>query len=221
MHTLAPSHPCFWPPPLTQALRHWLTELRIDVFLPDLELHEELERLNERLPALRPAAHALTGLTLPRAGFRVLAREADGEHFLYVIDTFVNRIVAYITFSRLVEINRQADRYLRAPHAKVAIAYRRQGIAGAIYRWWLDSGQSVITGARQSPAARALWLSLARRYPMTYVRIDNKRLHNLGDQISDNDMDALNVRAVLLGRGCTPGRWMAPAMAPEESSIGR
>lgn len=200
-HPSAPALPPWSAPRLLELLRRLVTELRIDVHLPEVELELELQRLHGRLPDLNPAARPLTELHLPRAGLRVTLREADGEQFVYVTDTVRDRLAAYITFNRLVEIHRRADRHLRAPHTKVSVSYRRQRIASTVYRWWLDGGRSAITGARQSPAARALWLSLARDYPLSYVRIENKRLYPLGDRISEAEMDSLQVRAVLLGRG--------------------
>jgi len=200
---LAPALPPWGTPRLLDLLRRLVTELRVDVHLPEVELELELQRLNARLPGLNPSPRPLTQLHLPRAGLRVTLREADGEQFVYVSDTVRQQLAAYITFNRLVEIHRHADRHLRAPHTKVSVPYRRQRIASTVYRWWLDGGRSAITGARQSPAARALWLSLALDYPLSYVRIENKRLYPLGHRITEAEMDRLNVRAVLLGRGCS------------------
>lgn len=200
-------------PPLNWGTR-WrelITELRVDVLLPELELQQELQRLNGRWSRLQPPPEPLASLHLPGRGLEVQARTADGEHFLYVIDRLTRQVVAYVTFSRLVEIHRRADPHLRAPHTKVMPAWRRQGIASAVYRWWLDSGRSAITGARQSPAARALWLSLARHYPLVYVRIDQKCLYPIEAPADAAALSALNVRAVLLGRGCELADFAEPA----------
>lgn len=59
-----------------------------------------------------------------------------------------------------------------------------------------------MTGARQSPAARGLWLSMSRHYKLTYVLLENKQVHHLGDDLSAEILGRLNARAVLLGKGC-------------------
>lgn len=180
-----------------------LTELRIDVFLPDDRVAADLAAINGRADTLLGQCDVLDGLRLPPSGLEVRTRCADGEHFLYVVDTACQQVVAYITLNRLVEINRRADRVLRAPHTKVATAYQRRGIASSAYRWWLDSGRSLVTGARQSPAARALWMAMARSYRLVYVVIEDKRIACLEQAPPDAVLQQLNCRAVLLGRGAS------------------
>jgi len=201
-----------WPP-----WARWLTELRVDVHLPEDRVQAELDALNQRRDRLLGAAEALPPLAGMSAHLRVWVRQADGEFFVYVMDPYAGQMVAYVTLNRLVELNRQADRLFRAPHTKVAVPWRRRGIASAIYRWWLDSGQSLMTGARQSPAARGLWLSMARHYRMRYVSIDKRQVLDLGDHAPEGTLERLGTRAVLLGRGreLADGvggpRWVSPA----------
>ena len=153
----------------------------------------ELQRSLSVLGGLRVPLH-LRGLV-----FRL--READGEYFVYAIDPLRNRIAAYTVFNRLVEVDRRTDRHLRAPHTKVAHGYRRMGIATPIYRWWLDSGRCLMTGARQSAGAHGLWMALARDYELAAVRIDaNKRVQQLPMPPPPGFFDALDTRLVLVGR---------------------
>lgn len=211
---LLPSFPRFapawaWPARLAALL----TELRIDVFLPEDRVAADLDAINRRADTLLDRSDELPELCMPQHGLVVKTRCADGEHFLYVLDTVRCRVVAYVTLSRLIELNRQADRFLRSPHTKVAPDYRRRGIATAIYRWWLDSGLSLVTGARQSPSARALWVSMARSYRLVYVQIDHKRVFDLGEQPPESVLQQLNCRAVLLGRGASLDSIVAPQPA--------
>jgi GNAT superfamily N-acetyltransferase len=213
----APLSPAWgWPGRLAALL----TELRIDVFLPEDRVAADLEAINQRADTLLDRSDELPELCMPQHGLVVKTRCADGEHFLYVLDTVRRRVVAYVTLSRLIEVNRQADRFLRSPHTKVAPAYRRRGIATAVYRWWLDSGRSLVTGARQSPAARALWVSMARSYRLVYIQIDHKRVLDLGEQPPESVLQQLNCRAVLLGRGASLDSFVTPLSAHRPVATG-
>ena len=68
--------------------------------------------------------------------------------------------------------------------------------------------------ARQSPAARGLWLAMSRHYPLIYVWLENKRLHPLVDAPPAAVLDRLNVRAVLLGQGATLAQRVVKPAAP-------
>lgn len=197
MSTMAFS-PSLWAP-----WARWLTELRIDVHLPEDRIAAELDALNTRGERLLSSCKDLS--TFSNLPSRLVAkiRQADGEHFIYVVEVLTQRIVAYVTLNRLVEVNRKAEVYFRSPHTKVSAQYRRRGIATAVYRWWLDDGRCLMTGARQSPAARGLWLSMSKYYKLTYVLLENKHIHHLGDELSADVLGRLNSRAVLLGRGCS------------------
>src|SRR5690606_31500950 len=126
-------------------------------------------------------------------------READGEHYVYVEDPARRCLAGYTVFNRLVELDRRADRHLRAPHSKYAPGYQRRGIATALYRWWLASGRCLISGARQSPAANALWHSLAAHHGLVYVELREKVLRHLGLHIDERLRLELHTRMLLLG----------------------
>lgn len=185
--------------------------MRIDVQLPEAELERELAALYQRLRQVLDQSPVVHGLGWP--GLQVRQRMADGEHFFYVIDTARDRLVAYVCFNRLVEIERRADRHLRAPHSKVSAAYRRRGIVLALYRRWLAQGRSMISGARQSPAAYALWRRLALEHPLLHVRIEARRLQPLAPPLPPDLLEGLDTRLVLLGRGAAPEVFLGPPAA--------
>ncbi|MGV3743438.1 MAG: N-acetyltransferase [Burkholderiaceae bacterium] len=177
-----------------------LLELRIDVILPPAELEAELNTLYERM--LRPGdiLHGLATIDIEMPGFLFRYREADGEHYVYVEDTVRGRLAGYTVFNRLIEVNRHIDPYLRAPHSKYGRAYQRRGIAGAIYRWWLNAGRCMISGARQSVGSNALWRSLNKEYELIFVAVREKKLHYLGHRIDEQSVDDLGTRMILLGK---------------------
>ena len=163
--------------------RALLSELRIDVAQQPSDTEKHLAALYRRLNRPGDALHDLPVLCIQIPGLVLRYREADGEHYVYVEDKARGRLAGYVVFNRLVEVDRRADPHLRAPHAKFAPAYQRRGIATAIYRWWLDSGNTLITGARQSFGANALWQALGKRYALFYVALRDKQLRWLGDQV--------------------------------------
>lgn len=182
------------------------TELRIDVSLPRANIEKELEALYARLYLAGDSLHDLPQLALDYRGFVFRYREADGEHYIYVEDRQRARLAGYVIFNRLVELNRRADPHLRAPHAKFGQDYQRLGIATAIYCWWLDAGNCLISSARQSVGANALWHKLGKRYPLTYVDLRNKRLCYLSREVNETRRQDLHTRMLMLGRGCSLDR---------------
>jgi len=220
MHTLGIPFP--FPPWLLRAM-----ELRIDVGHRSSDIERELDALYARLTRPGDALHGLPALCIRLPGLVLRYREADGEHYVYAEDTAKRRLAGYVVFNRLVEVNRRTDPYLRAPHAKFSAAYQRLGIATAVYRWWLDAGNCLISGARQSPGANALWSSLARRYESFYVDLRNKQLRHLGPQPDARTQQDLHTRIVLLGRGwrrerlaeCTGMRMEPCVPAPASGAV--
>ena len=177
------------------------------------DIQREFDALHDRIRTNHRTRDAMQPLTLHLRGLVFRLREADGEYFVYAIDPLRNRIAAYTVFNRLVEVDRRTDRHLRAPHTKVAHGYRRMGIATAIYRWWLDSGRCLMTGARQSAGAHGLWMALARDYELAAVRIDaNKRVQQLPMPQPPGFFDALDTRLVLVGRDCRLADFTQPVV---------
>jgi hypothetical protein len=110
-------------------------------------------------------------------------------------------------FNRLVEVSRRADRHLRSPHSRYDTPYQRRGLATAIYNCGLEAGLCLMTGARQSPAAHALWHRLAQRYEWGYVSVRNKTLTCLGKSVTADVRSDLYTRMVLLGASWSMGRF--------------
>jgi len=189
-------------------------ELRIDVVHRPDDLGRELDELYRRMQ--RPG-HRLHGLaTVPVApgeypGLVFRHREADGEHYVYVEDIQLRRLAGYTVFNRLVELDRRADRHLRAPHSKYGPAYQRRGLASAVYRWWLEGGNCLISGARQSAGAHALWHSLARRRELLYVALRDKKLRQQAPAAAQSLGDDFHSRMVLLGDGWSTERLVSSA----------
>ena len=195
------------PPLLLPGLPAWLTgwmELRIDVDLqPAKPLAEELEGFYERLHSPGDRLWGLPLVNLPQPGFAMRYREADGEWYVYVEDLQRRRLAGYTVFNRLVELDRRADRHLRAPHSRYDTPYQRRGLASAVYRWALQEGWCLVSGARQSPGAHALWRRLAQQHAWGYVDLRDKAVTYLGQDVEPPVLDDLLVRMVLLGEGWT------------------
>lgn len=186
--------------------RKLLAELRIDVEHQPSDIEKQLAALYRRLQTPGDALHDLPVLSIRVPGLVLRYREADGEHYVYIEDPVRLCLAGYVVFNRLIEVDRRADALLRAPHAKFAAAYQRRGIATTIYRWWLDHGNTLITGARQSAGAHALWLSLGEQYELLYVQLRARQLRHLGRQVDRHVQQDLYTRIMMLGRGWTLDR---------------
>lgn len=188
----------YFPFPILQWLPGVL-ELRIDVQLPPSEVEKELDALHRRLNRPGDALYDLPTLQIDFPGLRFRYRVADGEHYIYVEDVKRGCLAGYTIFNRLIELNRRQDKHLRATHSKYATPYQRRGIATAIYRWWLDAGNCLISGARQSSGAHALWRSLGKKYELIYVDLREKKLRCLGPRVSSRVREDLYTRMILIG----------------------
>ncbi|WP_439672141.1 N-acetyltransferase [Cupriavidus necator] len=184
-------------------------ELRIDVELAPGDIERELGALHDRIGQPGDCLHAMPALPAGAPGLRLRYREADGEYYVYVEDVMQRRLAGYTVFNRLIEVGRRADPWVRAPHTKFAPAYQRRGLARALYRWALDGGLCLLSGARQSAGANALWQVLAADYPMGYVDLRHKTLTWLGQAVDAPVREGLHTRMLLLGRGWTLDAFMA------------
>jgi len=200
-------------------VRHAPSELRVDVEQRPEQLQAELEELFERMNSPGDALHGLPTLELRHSGFAFRYRQADGEHYVYVQDLARGRLAGYTVFNRLIELNRRTERHLRAPHSKYARIYQRRGIASTIYSWWLDAGNCLISGARQSDGAHALWRSLGVRYRLICVEVRDKSLRYLGDDIAAYIKQDLQTRLILVGAGYTAAQ-MESRMGLHVTNIG-
>jgi len=182
-------------------------ELRIDVNPPDEDIEAELSSLYRRLHTPGDAMNACARLAALQPGLIFHHREADGEHYVYVEDPSRGCLAGYTVFNRLIEVDRRTDRHVRSPHSKYAPAYQGRGIASTVYAWALGRGLCLVSGARQSEGAHALWRALARRHPLRWVSLQAKRMHDLGSEAPAARAAALDTRMLLLGEG-----WSLPQL---------
>jgi hypothetical protein len=176
--------------------------VRIDVNLAHRDVEAELADLHARM---RCPGDVLHGLPAIPAGLRDLVlrfRETDGEFYVYVEDTTRNVLAGCTVFNHVQEVDRPTARYVRSPHSRYAAAYRRSGVATAVYRWALDAGLCLVSGARQSPGAHRLWQALARSHRLELVRVKACRLEVVGPA-TPSAFDDLDTRMLLLGAGWT------------------
>lgn len=225
---LLPARPHPWPCFLPGLRLPWQrpAELRIDVDLPEAAVDADLRRLQRRLRTPGDALHRCHTLPSSLPGMVLRHREADGEHYVYVVDTVQGCLAGYTVFNRLIELDRRADRVLRGPHSRYAPAYQRRGLARAVYEWALGTGLCFISGPRQSPGAHALWQALSRQHPLGFVSLREKTLHWLGTDVDAATLEDFHTRMVLLGQGWNWPRFLAGSgcagarPAPHEASQG-
>ncbi len=136
--------------------------MRIDVQHSQHDIDDELDMLHARLHQPGHRLHGLPAVALGDSGLIVRHREADGEYFLYIEDPSARQLAGYTIFNRLPELPRRADRYLRAPHTRLRGSAQRKGLATTLYRWALDAGLCLISGARQSVGAASSTSKAAR-----------------------------------------------------------
>ncbi|MNT40416.1 hypothetical protein D3C72_1767280 [compost metagenome] len=154
----------------------FVTELRIDVNHAPEEVERELDAIHQRMQRPSDRLHGLPQVQTDIPGIVLRYREADGEYYVYVVDVRRDRVAGYTVFNRLIEVGKRADPFVRAPHSKYAAPYQGMGLATAVYRWGLEAGLCIISGARQSPGAHRLWMGLARDYELGYVDLRRKQL---------------------------------------------
>lgn len=90
----------------------------------------------------------------------------EGDFTTWVM--FQGKPVAAVTFENL------HDREMYVPHAMVAKAFRGQGLAKLVYRWFLKSGKTLVT-ERHSEDAKKMWDSLAREFESGYWLADKNK----------------------------------------------
>ncbi len=176
-------------------------ELRVDVQLGAAEVEDELSSLYARLKDTGILTNESRIIKKRPPDLVFYHREADGEHYIYVEDTARGSLAGYTVFNRLIEVNRRVDRFVRAPHSKYALAYQRRGLATTVYECALGQGFCLISGARQSQAANALWRALAIRHQLEYIEFRDKRIHLLESPVDQARLDSLQTRMLLLGAG--------------------
>lgn len=182
-------------------------ELRVDVQLAPGEVDHELKLLHARLEDSGLLQQGTEIINIHSPGLIFRHREADGEHYIYVEDADRGCLAGCTVFNRLIEVNRRLDRFVRAPHSKYASEYQQRGIATAVYEWALGQGFCLISGARQSEGASALWRSLGTRHRLEFIAVRDKHIQFLGPQVDQATEDQLQTRMLLLGWGWDLEAW--------------
>ncbi len=175
-------------------------ELRVDVSRPAQHVRDELLDLARRLARAAQHATAPPGMRLPD-GFRARERQADGESYVYVEHLGSQRLVGYVAFQRLPEAGRRAATCVRLPHALFHPDFQRRGLGTAVYGGMLARGVSLVSGARQSPGAHALWQALGRRHALAHIQVGRRQLAYLGEHVPEHVRDDLQTRLLLLPIG--------------------
>ncbi|MBO9651931.1 MAG: N-acetyltransferase [Variovorax sp.] len=187
---------------------HKPVELRLDVDSSE-DRSGSLASIYDRIHTAGSPLHGLPAFGLRDPHLKVHVREADGEIYAYVEDMQRRCLAGSTVFNRLVEVDRRADRHLRSPHSRYLAQYQRLGIATAVYDWALASGICLITGARQSAGAHALWRGLARRYESGFAELRHKKLTYLGRDLAPGELDRLETRMFLLPKGWSLSQFRA------------
>ena len=188
-----------------------IMELRIDVPQVAPWLSGGFDAIYDRLHTPGDCLYGLPRIRMEDPKFQIRWRDADGEFYLYVEDLSRKCLAGYTVFKRMVELDHRADRHVRAPHSKYQSKYQRRGLASAVYKWALNRGFCLMTGARQSPGAHALWHALARHHELGYVDLRDKTITDLGREVSAATLDGLHTRMLLLGNGWTTERFCEAA----------
>jgi hypothetical protein len=179
--------------------------MRIDVDLDHRDVEAELAALYGR-PRLRSDTLVTLPIFVPRAPELVFKyREVDGEFYVYAEDSERGVLAGCTVFNRVPELNARVGRFVRSPHSRYALAYRRMGVATAIYQWALGAGMSLVSGPRQSVGAYRLWEALGRTYVSVYVRVENRRLQVAGPPREQSAIDDLGARMLLVASGVDAG----------------
>lgn len=193
--------------------------MRVDVDLDHRDIEAELAALRERLQQRGDVLQTLPifAARAPELVFKY--REVDGEFHVYAEDPVRDVLAGCTVFNRVRELDARVGCFVRSPHSRYASAYRRKGIATAVYQWALGAGMGLVSGPRQSVGAYGLWGKLARSHAVTFVRVEAGRLRVMDQGTAPVVVEELETRMLLLGPGHAIGLVGARAPSPL-SSIG-
>ena len=88
---------------------------------------------------------------------------------------------------------------VRTPHSGLNSKFHGRGIAKAVYKWFLDAGNILVTGDIQTPDSNALWRSLSKDYEVVFINDRGEFI----DDITPKLAQAKTTRMALLGKGQT------------------
>ncbi len=160
--------------------------MRFDVRVSNKEIELELANLQARMASGRHALVNLPRMDMPFPDIEFRVRKIAREQRVYALDTGTGLLVGYSVFDILPEGSRRLHGTVRSVHSRYAAAYQGRGIATALYTKVLSDGFVLVSGARQSRAAYALWKSLGRRMRFNVVKVTPEAIEPL--RISERDV---------------------------------
>ncbi|MDX5445547.1 MAG: hypothetical protein LPJ87_05775 [Zoogloeaceae bacterium] len=174
--------------------------MRLDVRVRNEDIDRELADMQARMER---GPHALSklpkaDLRFPGVEFRV--RHIAHEQRVFAIDSATGQLIGYSVFDVLPEGARRFRGSVRSVHSRYAAPYQGRGIASAVYSRVLSQGFVLVSGARQSRAAYALWKSLGRRTRLEIVRVSADAIEPLPISENDERFSDLDVRLRLGGQ---------------------
>mgnify|MGYP001246863093 CR=1 FL=1 len=134
----------------------------------------------------------------------VVTRSAAGKVFIVfplITEGGKEEIAGFVEFvwpDRLGQ-RRSWSASVRTPHSGLLERYQGRGIVKAIYRWFLDAGNILVTGDLQTPDSNALWRSLSRDYEVVFFNSRGEFI----DNPTQKQATSKDVRMALLGKGQT------------------
>lgn len=174
--------------------------MRFDVRVHNEDIERELADMQARMERGRHALSSLPRFDLHFHGMEFRVRRIAHEQRVFAIDSGNGRLVGYSVFDILPEGARRYRGSVRSVHSRYAAPYQGRGIASAVYARVLSQGFVLVSGARQSRAAYALWKSLGRRMRFEIVRVSADAIEPLAISENDARFSDLDVRLRLGGR---------------------
>lgn len=168
--------------------------MRFDVRVSNAEIERDLADMQARMARGPHALSSLPRLDLRFPGVEFRVRTIGHEQRVYSVDARDGRLVGYSVFDILPEGSRRLHGSVRSVHSRYAQGYQGRGIATAIYSHVLAQGFVLVSGARQSRAAYALWKSLGRRTRFEIVRVSRELIEPLAISERDERFHDLDVR---------------------------
>lgn len=168
--------------------------MRFDVRVSNAEIERELADLQARMERGRHALSSLPKLDLHFRGIEFRVRRIGREQRVFALDIHSGRLVGYSVFDILPEGARRFRGSVRSVHSRYAAPYQGRGIASAVYTRVLSEGFVLVSAARQSRAAHALWQSLGRRMRLEVVSVSADAIEPLQISECDRRFSDLDVR---------------------------
>ncbi len=168
--------------------------MRFDVRISSEQIERELATMQERMACGPYALPALPKFDLCFSGMEFRVRRIAREQRVYAIDVRTRKLVGYSFFDILPEGSRRFHRTVRSAHSRYLPPYQGRGIATAIYSKILSDGFVLVSGARQSRAAYALWKALGRHMHFEIVQVRPETIEPLAISERDTRFLDLDVR---------------------------